>query len=96
MDDLKKTTVFDECVAGSMERFKELIGPLFTEFSSFYWALQHSNIEADDIGSIEYKNMGATAKFTINASDELIKKDELLKNAVAINIPVQGGRGLSS
>lgn len=89
MERLNKLTVFDMCVDGSRdgakERFKDLIGPMFKEFNSFYRALRTASVQPSDIDVITYQQMGQMLQFTIHATND--PQD----HGITVHIPITKG-----
>lgn len=96
MKELNKLAVFGMCVDNSEERFKELIGPSFDEFNSFYWALRDSSIDINDIEDIQCRKAGPSFQFTIFATEEAKKRMtgtgfSKQNQGITIHIPITKG-----
>lgn len=89
MERLNKLMVFDMCVDGSRdgakERFKDLIGPMFKEFNSFYSALRNASVCPSDIDVITYKQLGQNVTFSIHATNDPTD------HGIIIHIPITKG-----
>ena len=96
MKEINKMIVFGMCVDNSEERFKELIGPSFDEFNTFYWALRNSSIDPNDIEGIQCRRCGPSFQFTIFATEDAKKRVtgsgfNVRNRGISIHIPITKG-----
>lgn len=87
MTKINKISVFDQCVNGSFENFRQLINPMYSQFDKFYknYKKTFDNRE-DSVKSITFKKEDDVAVFDVKIENII---EELPPKEKAINITVE-------
>lgn len=80
MAKIDKITVFDKCVDGKLENFRELINPSYKEFNTFHKLYKDTFVEGEEPSQIIFnKNDDNAVTFLVNHNNpiEIIGNDDV-------------------